>query len=184
MFIQTQETPNPNSLKFVPGIRLLETGTANILRNDEAAIRHYPIANELFKIQEVENIFIADNFITVTKRNDAKWDYLKPLVLIKLSDFFSSGLHIVAASTQAVNNEEDNELVAQIKEIINEKVRPAVAQDGGDIIFKYFEDGVVYLELHGACSGCPSSTITLKDGIENMLKYYVPEVKAVEAIST
>ncbi|MBN8828503.1 MAG: NifU family protein [Sphingobacteriia bacterium] len=183
MFIQVELTPNPLTLKFIPGEYVTGSEPVNI-PSKETAYKS-PLAEELFKIQDVEGIFLGYDFITVTKNEAADWNILKAEILTTIMDFYVSGKAILndkANTTIEVSSENDTDIVKQIKEIIETRVRPAVAQDGGDIIFVEYEDGIVRLELHGACSGCPSSTITLKSGIENMLKYYVPEVVAVEAV--
>ena len=183
MFIQTETTPNPSTLKFLPGQDVLGDATANYNTADEA--KNSPLAQTLFTINGVSGVFLGSNFITVTKTDNTNWDTLKPSLLSTIMEHFVAGKPVMAGKTGAptpAGDENDSDLVKQIKELINTRVRPAVAMDGGDIIFHGFEDGVVKLELHGACSGCPSSTITLKNGIENMLKHYVPEVQAVEAV--
>lgn len=187
MFIQTETTPNPETLKFIPGKTVLEQGTANFESRDDAAAS--PLAQALFAIDGVEGVFLGKDFISVTKATTQQWPTLKPALLTTIMEHFVSGIPVIldtkAQSSQDENREEDSSIVKQLKEIIETKVRPAVAQDGGDIIFKHFDEvtGVVSLELHGACAGCPSSTITLKHGIENMLKHYVPEVTSVEAVA-
>ena len=183
MYIQTEETPNPNALKFLPGEIVLAQGTLNISNANEAV--KSPLAQQLFKTGYVESVFLGSDFITVTKSEAAKWEIIKPIVLTEIMDFYVSGKALVAESNGAEAEEEKDPIIRQIKELIETRVRPAVAMDGGDIIFRSFNpaDGVVQLELHGACSGCPSSTATLKDGIENMLKHYVPEVISVEAVA-
>lgn len=183
MFIQTEGTPNPQTLKFLPGITVLESGTASFTGAEEAA--KSPLAIELFGIDGVTGVFLGSDFITVTKEEDLNWNTLKPAILTTIMDFFVAGKSaITGASDKPSFNEEDlSDIEKQIVELIETRVRPAVAMDGGDIIYKGFDDGVVKLELHGSCSGCPSSTATLKSGIENMLKHYVPEVISVEAIN-
>ena len=182
MFIQTEPTPNPLTLKFTPGVNVLETGTAFFTTSEDAGVS--PLAASLFEVEGVNAIFLGSDFITVTKDEASHWEALKPILLTTIMDHFVSGKPVMISAGQAVvSNAEDSDLVKQIKELIETRVRPAVAQDGGDIIFKGFADGIVQLELHGSCSGCPSSTITLKNGIENMLKHYVPEVIAVEAVN-
>ncbi len=182
MFIQTEATPNPLTLKFVPGVDVLGTGTAFFTSSNDA--QHSPLALALFRIEDVTAVFLGSDFITVTKSVDSSWDVLKPLLLTGIMDHFVAGKPVLEAKDHASvpSGEDESELVKQIRELIDTRVRPAVAQDGGDIIFRGFEDGIVQLELHGSCSGCPSSTITLKNGIETMLKHYVPEVIAVEAV--
>ena len=184
MYIQTEETPNPLALKFLPAQVILEEGTIYIA--DKTEISKSPLAAILFEIKGVESIFFGSDFITVTKSQDSDWQVLKPQLLSIIMDYLVAGKPISSddneqnPSNNNKINEDDSEVVKQIKEISDTRVRPAVAVDGGDIIFHKFEDGVVYLEMHGACSGCPSSTATLKDGIENMLKHYLPEVQSVE----
>lgn len=181
MFIQTESTPNPLTLKFIPGVVVLESGTAFFTSAEDAAIS--PLAVELFAIEGVTAIFLGSDFITVTKDEASDWNILKAPLLTSIMDFFVAKKPVMLSTKKEVTaSEDDSDLVKQIKELIETRVRPAVAQDGGDIIFHNFTDGIVQLELHGSCSGCPSSTITLKNGIENMLKHYIPEVIAVEAI--
>ncbi len=188
MFIQTEPTPNPRTLKFIPGQIVLDSGTATFV--DEESAKASPLAEALFAIAEVEGVFLGHDFITVSRSESAEWDVLKPTILTTIMEHFIAGkpmLHPSDGSSAVVESntasEEDDPIVRQIKELIDTRVRPAVAEDGGDIIYRSFQDGVVALELRGACSGCPSSTLTLKEGIENMLRYYVPEVKTVEAVS-
>lgn len=182
MFIQTEFTPNPLTMKFLPGVPVMESGTA--FYTTAADAKHSPLAMELFGVEGVTAVFLGADFITVTRSEDESWDTLKPVLLTGIMDHFVAGRPVIleAGKAQPESDAEDSELVKQIKELIETRVRPAVAQDGGDIIFRGFHDGIVQLELHGACSGCPSSTVTLKNGIENMLKHYVPEVVAVEAV--
>ncbi|MBR9972618.1 NifU family protein [Magnetospirillum sulfuroxidans] len=181
MFIQTENTPNPSTLKFLPGREVMPSGTADFA-NTEAANRS-PLAAKLFTVDGVASVFLGGDFITVGKTDAATWSTLKPLLLSAIMDFFSAGLlPVITESAEKAADGEETDLVRQIKELLDTRVRPAVAQDGGDIIFRSFEDGIVYVHLQGACSGCPSSTATLKHGIENMLKYYVPEVVAVQAV--
>jgi Fe-S cluster biogenesis protein NfuA len=185
MFIQTEETPNPSTLKFIPdGKTVLESGTAEF-KNQRQAATASPLALQLLEISGVEAVFFGRDFITVTKSAQAQWPKIKAEILATIMDFYVSGKPIMfeqSAASEKIFNDEDSEIVKQIKELIEFKVRPAVAMDGGDIIFCGFEDGVVKLQLKGSCSGCPSSTITLKNGIENMLKHYIPEVIAVEEV--
>lgn len=182
MFIQTEFTPNPLTMKFIPGVAVMTSGTAFYTSAEDA--KQSPLAQALFRIEGVTAVFLGADFITVTRQEDEPWDMLKPLLLTHIMDHFVAGKPVVneQAATGEAFGEEDSEIVQQIKELIETRVRPAVAQDGGDIVFRRFHDGIVELELHGACSGCPSSTATLKNGIENMLKHYVPEVIAVEAV--
>ncbi len=182
MFIQTEDTPNPNSIKFLPGKDVCPERPMNFKSKDGCA--ESPLAQELFKIQHIDAVFFGKDFVTITKEESAEWGKIKSEILLSLMDFFSAGNDIILKKKQGskASDTEDNKVISEIKEIIEQKVRPAVAQDGGDIIFHSFQNGIVRLELHGACSGCPSSTITLKSGIENMLKHYVPEVDSVEAV--
>ena len=181
MFIQTESTPNPATLKFLPGCAVMPGGgTANFVNAAEA--ERSPLAVRLFGLEGVAGVFLGADFVTVTKEGRMDWDAMKPQLLGALMDHFSSGRSALEG-VEAATAVSDDPLVAQIKELLDTRVRPAVAQDGGDIIFRRFENGVVYLHMQGSCSGCPSSTATLKQGIENMLKHYVPEVIAVEAVA-
>jgi Fe-S cluster biogenesis protein NfuA len=184
MFIQTEETPNPATLKFIPdGQIVLESGTAEFKNQKQAATKS-PLALQLLEIVGIEAIFFGRDFITVTKSEAVKWPQIKAEILAVIMDFYVSGKPVMFEQKVVAEQgaEEDSDIVKQIKELIEIKVRPAVAMDGGDIIFHSFEDGIVKLILKGSCSGCPSSTITLKNGIENMLKHYIPEVEAVEQV--
>jgi Fe-S cluster biogenesis protein NfuA len=181
MFIQTEDTPNPSTLKFIPGQIVMPSGTADF-RTVETAGRS-PLAKGLFAVGGVDGVFLGSDFISVTKAADAEWFSVKPAVLAAIMDHYTSGLPAVEETEAVVAGEPDSEIVVQIKEILETRVRPAVAQDGGDIVFHDFDEGVVYLEMHGSCSGCPSSTATLKAGIENMLRYYIPEVREVRAVA-
>lgn len=181
MFIQTEPTPNPATLKFLPGQPVMEKGTADFRTAGEG--KNSPLAKGLFAVDGVRAVFLGTDFITVTKDDTRDWQALKPHVLAAIMDHYLSGLPAVTATAekkQDVSGESD--VVKQIRELIEERVRPAVAQDGGDITFDRFEDGVVYLELRGSCAGCPSSTATLKSGIENMLRHYIPEVTEVRQV--
>ena len=184
MFIQTEATPNPATLKFIPGRKVLETGTADYRSRDDAGVS--PLASRLFQVDGVTGVFLGSDFISVTK-GDGDWQQLKPIVLGAIMEHFMSGADVV--STDGANDEagssydeKDEEVVATIKELLETRVRPAVAQDGGDITFSGFRDGIVYLQMRGACSGCPSSTATLRHGIENLLKHYCPDVQEVQAV--
>ena len=183
MFIQTEQTPNPATLKFLPGEPVLEEGTADF-PSVEAASRS-PLAERLFSIEGVASVFLGNDFISVTKAEDREWQVLKPSILGAIMEHYATGQPTILADegTTTEGEGEDDDVVRQIKELIETRVRPAVAQDGGDIIFHGFEAGVVYLQMQGACSGCPSSTMTLKSGIENMLKHYVPEVEEVRPVT-
>ncbi len=182
MFIQTEQTPNPATLKFLPGRDVMGTGTADFSSVEDA--KRSPLAEHLFAIEGVAGVFLGSDFVTVTKQADKDWHLLKPAILGAIMEHYTSGRPIVVGATEtaAAEGEEESEIVAQIKDLIETRVRPAVAQDGGDIVFQSFEDGIVYLHMQGSCSGCPSSTATLKAGIENMLKHYVPEVVEVRAV--
>ena len=177
MFIQTETTPNPATLKFIPGKQVMPQGTANF--DDPAKARSSFLAESLFEIEGVSGVFFGADFITVTKTDDASWDSLKPQILGTVMEHFQSGKPILNESISGTEVKSTDDTTRHIIELIETRVRPAVAQDGGDIIFKSFEDGIVYLQMQGACSGCPSSTATLKHGIERMLQHYVPEVLEV-----
>ena len=190
MLIQTETTPNPATLKFMPGRKVMEAGTRDFASPEAAEAS--PLAEAIFSTGEVEGVFFGRDFISVTAAPGVEWQRLKPQVLEVLLDHFASeaplfragsaaGIH-VAPEAAFAEDPADAEVIAQIRELIETRVRPAVAQDGGDIVYRGFREGTVYLALHGACSGCPSSTLTLKDGIEGLLKHYVPEVEAVEAV--
>ena len=181
MFIQTEQTPNPSTLKFLPGRVVMEKGTLDFANADST--QSSPLAKRLFAVEGVERVFFGADFVTVTKAADKDWQMLKPSILGGIMEHYTSGEPVVAgeAAAAADTGAEDDEIVAQIKDLLETRVRPAVAQDGGDIIFQDFRDGVVYLHMQGSCSGCPSSTATLKMGIENLLKHYVPEVVEVQA---
>ncbi|KAL7108020.1 hypothetical protein ACP275_06G089400 [Erythranthe tilingii] len=185
MFIQTQSTPNPASLMFYPGKPVLETGTADF-PNARSAMSS-PLAKTLFGIDGTTRVFFGSDFITVTKSEETSWDFLKPQIFAAIMDFYSSGQPLImdsetAASMDTAIHEDDSETVAMIKELLETRIRPAVQDDGGDIEYVGFdiETGIVKLRMQGACSGCPSSSVTLKSGIENMLMHYVTEVKGVE----
>jgi Fe-S cluster biogenesis protein NfuA len=182
MFIRTEETPNPQTLKFIPDDKIvLEKETAEFKNQKQAALKS-PLALQLFEISGVESIFFGRDFITITKSESYSWDKMRADILATIMDFFVTGKEVMFKQKEVEEDLQDSEIVKQIKELIEVKVRPAVAMDGGDITFHSFVDGVVYLVLKGSCSGCPSSTITLKNGIENMLKHYIPEVESVEQI--
>ena len=183
MFIQTESTPNPATLKFLPGRAVMAQGTANFPEPSAAA--RSPLAQRLFTLPGVTGVFLGADFITVSKDDSADWYQLKPSVLGVIMEHFTSGQPVILGAdedTAAEADEDEDEVVQQIRELLETRVRPAVAQDGGDIIFHRYEDGVVYLHMQGSCSGCPSSTATLKAGIENMLRHYVPEVVEVRAV--
>ena len=187
MFIETESTPNPATVKFLPGQVVMATGTRDFAEQSEALAS--PLASALFSLGDVAGVFFGRDFVSVTAADGAGWPDLKPRVLAVLLDHFASGAPLFVAGTAAgiavaddfTDNEEDAEIVAQIKDLIETRVRPAVARDGGDIVYRGFDRGTVYLAMHGACSGCPSSSATLKQGIETLLKHYVPEVTSVRA---
>jgi Fe-S cluster biogenesis protein NfuA len=185
MFIQTEATPNPATLKFLPGRPVLENGTLDLRDADQAA--QSPLAERLFGISGISGVFFGSDFIAVTKA-DGEWQQLKPMFLGAIMEHFMSGEPLLAhAEAEPSDGGEffeatDAETVATIKDLIETRVRPAVANDGGDITFRGFKDGVVYLNMKGACSGCPSSTATLRHGIQNLLRHYVPEVTEVRPV--
>lgn len=183
MFIQTEATPNPATLKFLPGQDVLGEGAVDF--PDAASAERSPLATRLFTIDGVGGVFFGGDFITVTK-TDGEWQHLKPAILGAIMEHFTAGVPLMgdesADDGHAAHEGPDSEVVDQIKELLDTRVRPAVSQDGGDITFHGYDSGVVYLSMRGACAGCPSSTMTLKHGIENMLRHYIPEVTAVEAV--
>lgn len=191
MFIQTESTPNPATLKFLPGREVLREGTADF-RDADSAGAASPLAGRLFAISGVTGVFFGYDFVTVTKAEGPDWQHLKPAILGAIMEHFMTGQPVMAAGSQqerdgADAGEEfydktDEEIVLTIKELLDTRVRPAVAQDGGDITFRGFENGTVFLNMKGACAGCPSSTATLKHGIQNLLKHFVPEVQQVEQV--
>ena len=184
MFIQTESTPNPNSLKFIADINIAGSSPREY-KNKKQAEKESPLAAELMTIDGVKSVFLGLDFVTVNKSDKCNWEDIKTEILATITDFLTCQKPIINQDTDNKEKEieaEDSQIVKQIKELIEIKVRPAVAMDGGDIIYHDFRDGIVFLELKGSCSGCPSSTITLKNGIENMLKHYIPEVVAVEQI--
>lgn len=181
MFIQTEQTPNPATLKFLPGRDVTGGETADF--PDAGSAARSPLAQSLFEIAGVERVFLGYDFVSVTKSASKDWQVLKPQILGAIMEHFMAGRPVLVANDASAEEAGgDDEVVTQIKELLDTRVRPAVAQDGGDIVFRRFEQGIVYLHMQGACSGCPSSTATLKHGIENMLKYYVPEVVSVQAV--
>lgn len=186
MFIQTESTPNPATLKFLPGQTVLEAGTADFPSADTAG--KSPLAQRIFSVEGVTGVFFGNDFVTVTKQDGVEWDHVKPAILGAIMEHYQSGQPVIdsggqAGSGHAEHTGEDVEIVNQIKELLDSRVRPAVAQDGGDITFHGFERGVVYLHMQGACAGCPSSTLTLKMGIENLLRHYIPEVTEVRPVA-
>ncbi|NIZ62051.1 NifU family protein [Sedimentitalea sp. CY04] len=187
MFIQTESTPNPATLKFLPGQTVLEVGTADFPTSDTAG--KSPLAERIFAVSGVAGVFFGNDFVTVTKAENVEWDHIKPAILGAVMEHYQSGQPVMAddgaapASGHAEHTGEDGAIVDQIKELLDSRVRPAVAQDGGDITFHGFDRGVVYLHMQGACAGCPSSTLTLKMGIENLLRHYIPEVTEVRPVA-
>ncbi|MBN2628981.1 MAG: NifU family protein [Rhodobacteraceae bacterium] len=185
MFIQTESTPNPATLKFLPGQTVLELGTADFPTAEAAA--KSPLATRIFAAGGVAAVFFGTDFVTVTKADDADWQHIKPGILGAIMEHYQSGAPVIegeqSGGGHAEHSGEDADIVRQIKELLDTRVRPAVAQDGGDITFHGFDRGVVYLHMQGACAGCPSSTLTLKMGIENLLRHYIPEVLEVRPVA-
>ncbi|AZB60241.1 NifU family protein [Cereibacter sphaeroides] len=185
MFIQTESTPNPATLKFLPGQMVLEAGTADFATPEAAATS--PLARRIFAAGGVSAVFFGTDFVAVTKADDVAWDHIKPAILGAIMEHYQSGAPVLegeqAASGHASHDGPDEDVVRQIKELLDTRVRPAVAQDGGDITFHGFDRGIVYLHMQGACAGCPSSTLTLKMGIENLLRHYIPEVLEVRPVA-
>lgn len=183
MFIKVQETPNPNSLKFLPGVQVLESGTADF--GNLTAAQKSPLAKLLFRIDGVRGVFLATDFITITKGEDeGEWRTIKPEAFAVIMDFFTSGLPVISEggkvdSEHAGCDEDDDETVAMIKELLDTRIRPTVQEDGGDVLFRGFDNGIVYLKMMGSCTSCPSSVVTLKNGVQNMLQFYIPEVEEV-----
>ena len=185
MFIQTESTPNPATLKFLPGQAVLEAGTADFTSPEAAEAS--PLAQRIFAVQGVTGVFFGPDFVTVTKDDAVAWEHIKPAILGAIMEHYQSGQPVMQGEAQAAGHADhegpDAEIVNQIKELLDTRVRPAVAQDGGDITFHGFERGIVYLHMQGACAGCPSSTLTLKMGIENLLRHYIPEVIEVRPVA-
>ncbi|MFC0199473.1 NifU family protein [Paracoccus rhizosphaerae] len=186
MFIQTETTPNPATLKFLPGETVLGSGTADFPSPETGATS--PLARRIFAVEGVTGVFLGRDFVTVTKADEAPWDHLKPSILGAIMEHFQSGAPAIEGEApdsagHASHDGPDAEVVGQIKELLDTRVRPAVAQDGGDITFHGFDRGIVYLHMQGACAGCPSSTLTLKMGIENLLRHYIPEVIEVRPVA-
>lgn len=185
MFIQTESTPNPATLKFLPGQAVLEAGTADFTSAEAA--ENSPLAARIFGVSGVTGVFFGTDFVTVTKADGVEWDHVKPAILGAIMEHYQSGAPVMSGASgdghAAHEDGPDSEIVSQIKELLDTRVRPAVAQDGGDITFHGFERGVVYLHMQGACAGCPSSTLTLKMGIENLLRHYIPEVTEVRPVA-
>ncbi|MBC7154894.1 MAG: NifU family protein [Rhodobacteraceae bacterium] len=185
MFIQTESTPNPATLKFLPGQEVLAAGTADFASAEAAG--KSPLAARIFAVGGVNGVFFGTDFVTVTKADGIEWDHVKPAILGAIMEHYQSGAPVIegeqAASGHADHSGPDEDIVRQIKELLDTRVRPAVAQDGGDITFHGFDRGVVYLHMQGACAGCPSSTLTLKMGIENLLRHFIPEVVEVRPVA-
>ncbi len=186
MFIQTESTPNPATLKFLPGQTVLDAGTADFPSAETS--EKSPLATRVFTVDGVTGVFLGNDFVTVTKADNIEWDHIKPAILGAIMEHYQSGQPVITGeagtgSGHAEHTGEDAEIVGQIKDLLDSRVRPAVAQDGGDITFHGFDRGVVYLHMQGACAGCPSSTLTLKMGIENLLRHYIPEVVEVRPVA-
>ena len=179
MFVQTEITPNPNSLKFLPGKIVSNQGSFEISNKDET---NNELVKNLLAINGVQGIFLSKDFISINKYDHVSWDEIKHIVISLINDFYSTGKNCVIDKDQKENNENLQEIEKKIVKLLDEKIRPAVARDGGDIKFKEFKDGIVKVQLQGSCSGCPSSTMTLKQGVQNLLCHYLPEVKEVVAI--
>ncbi|XP_014210923.1 NFU1 iron-sulfur cluster scaffold homolog, mitochondrial-like [Copidosoma floridanum] len=181
MFIQTQDTPNPNSLKFIPGVEVLGSGkTKDFPTLKDASCS--PLARMLFRIEGVKSVFFGPDFITVTKADeDLEWQLIKPEIFASIMDFYVSGLPVMSESQASsdIASEDDDEIVQMIKELLDTRIRPTVQEDGGDIVFMGFEDGIVKLKMQGSCTNCPSSVVTLKNGVQNMMQFYIPEVLGV-----
>ena len=191
MIVETEHTPNPNTLKFLPGKKVSEVGPIEFLKNDKSI--KVTLANKILSLEGTTMVFFGEDFITVKKEKDSNWDNLKHGIISEINDYYSKGNNVVIRkdlnlenilkkSKSSPESVQSNKIVDKIKEILDSKIRPAVAKDGGDITFKSFADGVVTVELKGSCSGCPSSIMTLKQGVQNLLCHYIPEVKSVEAI--
>ncbi|WP_430463087.1 NifU family protein [Tabrizicola sp.] len=184
MFIQTESTPNPATLKFLPGQTVLDMGTADFPSAETAG--KSPLATRIFAVSGVTGVFFGTDFVTVTKADEVDWGHIKPAILGAIMEHYQSGQPVLTgeqAAAHQAHDGPDSDIVRQIKELLDTRVRPAVAQDGGDITFHGFDRGVVYLHMKGACAGCPSSTLTLKMGIENLLRHYIPEVTEVRPVA-
>ena len=180
MFVQTEITPNPNSLKFLPGKTVSNNGSYEITNKEDT---NNELARNLLSINGVEGIFLGNDFISINKNENASWDDIKHIVISLINDFYSSGKDFVIDKNLNEAHEDLEEIEKKIIKILDQKIRPAVAKDGGDIKFKQFKDGIVKVQLQGSCSGCPSSMMTLKQGVQNLLCHYIPEIKKVEAIN-
>lgn len=185
MFIQTESTPNPATLKFLPGQAVLQAGAADFPSRESSEAS--PLAKRVFSVDGVSGVFLGPDFVTVTKTDETDWNHIKPAILGAIMEHFQSGQPVMnndaTGTSHMAHDGPDSQIVNQIKDLLDTRVRPAVAQDGGDITFHGFEGGIVYLHMQGACAGCPSSTITLKMGIENLLRHYIPEVTEVRAVA-
>ena len=179
MFVQTEATPNPNSLKFLPGKTVSKNGSFEITKNDDI---QNELVKDLLSINGVEGIFLGNNFISINKYDEISWDQIKHIIISYINDFYSSGNDCVINSELKEDFKNLEEIEQKIVKILDQKIRPAIAKDGGDIKFKEFKNGVVKVQLQGSCSGCPSSILTLKQGVQNLLRHYIPEVKEVESI--
>ncbi len=191
MFIQTEATPNPSTLKFLPGRTIIDSGTIDFRNLDDAKGKS-PLAERLFDVSGVDGVFFGHDFVTITKKDDPDWQHLKPAILGAIMEHFMNDAPVMTSDVDAGHatgsgqeffDEADSGIVDTIKELLETRIRPAVAQDGGDITFRGFKQGIVYLEMRGACAGCPSSTATLQHGIQNLLKHFIPEVESVEAVT-
>ena len=182
MIIETEVTPNPDTLKFLPGKKVSEAGPVEISKGDKDI--KVPLANKILSIEGTVMVFFGENFITVKKKKNLKWEELKHGIISEINDYYSKGNDVIIKkdSYKISKSDQSNETINKIIEVLDAKIRPAVARDGGDITFKSFKEGVVTVELKGSCSGCPSSIMTLKQGVQNLLCHYIPEVKKVEAV--
>lgn len=185
MFIQTQETPNPNSMKFIPGVKVLDSGTVDF--PSAMSAHSSPLAKQLFRIDGIKSVFFGTDFITITKKDEEiEWKILKPDIFAAIMDFFATGLPVMtdeAPSEDTAISPDDDETVMMIKELLETRIRPVVQEDGGDIVYMGFENGIVKLKMQGACTSCPSSVVTLKNGVQNMLQFYIPDVMGVEQVT-
>ena len=179
MFVQSELTPNPNSIKFLPGKIVSKSGSFEVTKKDET---NNDLIKNLFSVNGVESIFLGKDFISVNKQDKVEWEEIKHIIISLINDFYSTGKEYVVEKNLNESSENLEEVEMRIIKILDQKIRPAVARDGGDIKFKEFKDGIVKVQLQGSCSGCPSSTMTLKQGVQNLLCHYIPEVKQVEAI--
>ena len=179
MFVQTEITPNPNSLKFIPGKVVSSAGSFEVTKNDKV---NNELIRNILSVDGVEGIFLSKDFISVNKYDENSWDDIKHIVISHINEFYASGKEFVINKDLIEQNEDFDEIEKRIVQLLEEKIRPAIARDGGDIKFKEFKDGVVKVQLQGSCSGCPSSLMTLKQGVQNLLKHYVKEVNSVEAV--